>query len=136
MADTLTRISSSQILGAPGGPSQGSLFLVMTDGTLKQVKLGAFGLTVDASGAVTLDPVIPPPPNFADNEQPDLPPPVDGAIVGPVPITLVNTPTGGSEHVHRNGLRLRPGADYTIAGAVITLAVFNSGDTISVDYRF
>ncbi len=54
--------------------------------------------------------------------------------------TLANTPTSGSVHVYKNGIRQRSGAgnDYTISGGTITFLAGNlpqTGDILLADYR-
>ena len=52
--------------------------------------------------------------------------------------TLANTLVAGTQAVYRNGLRLTPGLDYTVAGNVITFAVAavpQAGDNLLADYR-
>jgi len=67
--------------------------------------------------------------NFADNEV------VSGSGTT---FTLANTPTAGSQHVYASGIRLTPGIgnDYTISGAVLTLANSYSAGQILADYRY
>jgi len=50
--------------------------------------------------------------------------------------TLANTPTLGSQHVYKNGLRFTPTLDYTISGGTITFVKAPKvNDTLIVDYR-
>jgi hypothetical protein len=56
--------------------------------------------------------------------------------------TLANTPVTGSEHLYKNGQRLIPGSpspfsyDYSVSGAVITLAIVALvSDQFVCDYR-
>ena len=55
-------------------------------------------------------------------------------------ITLVNPPIVGTLQAYRNGIRLRPGPDYTLAGAVVTFAggqaAPQTGDALVFDYQF
>lgn len=73
--------------------------------------------------------------NFVDNEVPG------GTIDGVNDtFTLANTPTAGTEHLYKNGIRQRVGGanDYTISGATITFNAGNiplTGHTLLVDYR-
>lgn len=71
--------------------------------------------------------------NFANKEVPV------GAIDGVnADFTLANTPTAGTEHVYLNGFLQDVGAgnDYTITGAVITMATAPlAGEKIRVSYR-
>lgn len=51
--------------------------------------------------------------------------------------TLPNVPVPGSENCRDNGLGQHPGKDYSINGAVITSAYWNtSTDDILCDYRY
>ena len=52
--------------------------------------------------------------------------------------TLANTPTAGTQQIYANGQRLTPGAgnDYTISGAVITLATTTTAGSILADYQY
>lgn len=73
--------------------------------------------------------------NFTDNETPS------GTIDGVnATFTLAATPVSGSQHLYKNGLRMKPGAgnDYTISGATITFLAGQIpvvGDELLVDYR-
>lgn len=71
--------------------------------------------------------------NFVDREVPS------GSINGSnVTFTLAETPVTGSEHVFLNGVLQTPGVgnDYTISGAVITIATAPlTGERIIVSYR-
>jgi len=73
-------------------------------------------------------------PAFVDGEIPS------GAIDGTnVAFTLAAAPNpAGSLHFFRNGLRLSPGSDFTLAGAAVTFlpgAAPQPGDILRVDYR-
>jgi len=61
---------------------------------------------------------------------------VDGANAV---FTLASTPAAGSVALYLNGLRLLAGAgnDYTLAGAIITMATApQAGDVLIADYHF
>jgi hypothetical protein len=70
---------------------------------------------------------------FVDSEVPS------GTVNGTnAAFTLTNTPTSGSVHLHKNGLRQSPTTDYTISGGTITFVSGNipqTGDVLLVDYR-
>jgi ABC-type nitrate/sulfonate/bicarbonate transport system permease component len=71
--------------------------------------------------------------NFSDSEVPS------GTINGiNATFTLMNTPINGSLHVFLDGLRMRPGADYTITGSTIqfTSTIPQNGGTLLVDYMY
>jgi hypothetical protein len=71
--------------------------------------------------------------NFSDSETPG------GTINGfNVSFTLMNSPIGSSLHLFLNGLRMKPGLDYTIFGSTITFtgSIPQSNDTILADYRY
>lgn len=73
--------------------------------------------------------------NFADNEVPAGT--VDGVNAT---FTLAATPTAGTQHLYKNGIRQNPGAgnDYTISTATITFLAGNipqTGDALLADYR-
>lgn len=70
--------------------------------------------------------------NFADSEVPS------GTLNGSnVTFTVVNTPTSGSLKLFKNGLRMKPGLDYTISVATITfLFTPQVGDILLCDYRY
>ncbi len=58
---------------------------------------------------------------------------------GSANVTLVNTPTTGTEQVYLNGARQAPGAanDYTITGVTVVFAiVLNTDDVVVVDYEY
>lgn len=73
--------------------------------------------------------------NFIDNEVPS------GTVNGVnATFTLANTPTAGTVHLYKNGIRQTPGAglDYTISTATITMLAGNlpqTGDALLADYR-
>lgn len=52
--------------------------------------------------------------------------------------TLAHTPIAGSQAVYGNGQRLTPGVgnDYTISGAVLTMANSYSAGAVLSDYRY
>lgn len=73
-------------------------------------------------------------PNFADSEVPSGT--VDGSNAA---FTLAHTPTAGSVHLYKNGLRQTPTTDYTISGDTITFVSDNkpqTGDLLLADYRW
>lgn len=50
--------------------------------------------------------------------------------------TLANTPVASSIHLYKNGLRMIPTLDYTVAAAVITMVKApKAADTLVADYR-
>jgi len=58
---------------------------------------------------------------------------------GSANVTLLNTPTAGTERVYLNGARQAPGAtnDYTISGTTVTFAAaLQSGDIVLIDYKY
>lgn len=69
---------------------------------------------------------------WADNEVPS------GTKNGTNKIfTLANTPTVGSQHVYKNGLRFTPTVDYTISGGTITFVKApKASATLLADYRY
>lgn len=86
-------------------------------------------LAVDSSGFVIETSV--PTTGFVDNETPS------GAMDSVnATFTLANTPIVGSVHLYLRGLRLKPGAGYTISGTTITMLIIpDSGDELIADYR-
>ncbi len=80
-------------------------------------------------------PAVPGQPNYADSETPAGT--VDGVNAA---FTLAHAPNPAqSLHLHRNGIRLTAGADYTLAGASITFvsgAIPEAGALLTADYRF
>ncbi len=75
-----------------------------------------------------------PAPSFVDGETPG------GTIDGiNAAFTLASVPNpAASVHLHRNGIRLSPGADFTLQGAAITFkpgAIPQPGDILTADYR-
>jgi len=73
--------------------------------------------------------------NFVDSEVPS------GTVNGTNPtFTLANTPTTGTVHLYRNGIRQKAGSgnDYQISAATITFETGNepqTGDLLLADYR-
>jgi hypothetical protein len=61
-----------------------------------------------------------------------------GTIDGSNPtFTTVYPPVAGSLHVYLNGVRIRPGTDYTVVGNTITMIMIpQPGDWFNVDYRY
>ena len=54
-------------------------------------------------------------------------------------VTLLNSPTAGTERIYLNGVRQAPGAanDYTISGTTVTFgAALVTGDLVLVDYEY
>jgi hypothetical protein len=92
-------------------------------------------ITVDAAGRVTAAANGSSATMFVDNETPS------GTINGVNDtFTLAFTPVVGSEHLFKNGLRMKSGVsnDYTISGATITFnagQIPQTGDTLVADYR-
>jgi len=85
--------------------------------------------TVTSANASLVAPVGP---TFADFETP-------GGIIDGTnnEFTLVNAPLGSSLLLFRNGLYMKPGSDYTLAGTTITFetgAVPQPGDTLAACY--
>jgi hypothetical protein len=73
--------------------------------------------------------------NFADGETPA------GSIDGSNAVfTLAHAPSPATSlHLFLNGIRLRPGTDYTLSGATITYAagmIPQAGDRHDADYRY
>ena len=73
--------------------------------------------------------------NFVDSESPA------GVVDGSnSTFTLVNTPLPSTSlHLYRNGIRQKPGFDYTILGPTITflsVSIPQPGDTLLGDYRY
>lgn len=73
--------------------------------------------------------------SFVDNEIPS------GTVNGiNAAFTLANTPTSGTQHIYKNGIRQRAGSgsDYTISTATVTFEAGNipqTGDILLADYR-
>lgn len=70
--------------------------------------------------------------SYVDGEIPS------GTVNGTNPtFTTALTPTAGSLRVYLNGVRIRPGIDYTASGSTITMIMVPQiGDWFYVDYRF
>ncbi len=86
-------------------------------------------LAVDSSGFVIETSVATS--GFIDNETPS------GTMDSVnATFTLANSPIAGSVHLYLRGLRLKPGAGYTISGTTITMLIIpDSGDELIADYR-
>jgi len=125
-----------QTRGEPAGEIR--LCAVLTNGDIRcNVRVGpGLTLTVGAGGVITIDaaPAAPPPasPVQVWNETPVLDP------ANNMRYTLANTPAAGSLRLHLNGIRTKEGEDFTLAGAVITLAARFAGgtsDKLLADYQ-
>lgn len=70
---------------------------------------------------------------FVDSEVPT------GTVNGVnAAFTLANTPTSGSLHLYKNGLRQKVTTDYTLSGTTVTFVAGNlpqTGDLLLADYR-
>ncbi len=118
-ADGIRTATTVVDVASAAAPTTGQV-LVATSGTAAEWQTASAGLTES---------------NFVDNEEPS------GTINGVNDtFTLANTPTAGTEHLYKNGIRMRPGGsdDYTISGATITFVSAQipvTGDVLICDYR-
>lgn len=128
-----TSVNVGQVAGAP--TTAGNIFVVLPDGRLAQADLGP-NLTIDLTGTKPVLKVVIPPPaqtiNFVDDET------LTASSTNPLVYPLAKAPIPGTLKVYRNGMRQRPGVDYTASSQSITFVSYyatDPGALVSADYR-
>ncbi len=115
--------TASAHLGGGSGPA--GIASINGDSTSTTVIAVGSGLTITDNGSGTHTIAAG---HFVDSEV------VTCAIV--TCTALAHTPTTGTTHLYRTGVRQTPTTDYTVSGAVITLVAIPGTDTFLVDYRY
>lgn len=113
-------------------PVQFAAVMMLTPGGSLLAQLGE-GIVLDTSGAVPVLRAVTPAAVPVDTVE------VFAAAAGPqMAFTIGADAAGGQVKVWRNGLRMAPGVDYTVAGRVVTFTAeqgMDEGGRVLVEYR-